>query len=185
VGHDARRPDDAAQDEKGTTMKQTWRATTTAALCGTALALALSSPARAQGTMPEATAWELSGAIGRDFDSHENLWALAVGRRFGNGWKGVLEFADGKHGSHGSTVTSAKAMKELAREGTLGISVGGGGAYVKEEHENGFGLLIAAEVSYAINARWGLKVETSYLHGFGDVDHVRAPVLQAGVVYKF
>jgi hypothetical protein len=172
-------------DEKETTMKQTWRATTTAALCGTALALALSSPAHAQGTMPGALGWEVSGLLGRDFDSHESLWAVAVGRRFDYGWKGVLEFADGKHGNDGSYVTSAKAFKEIARDGAWAVSIGAGGAYVKEEHDNGFGLLIAAEFTYAINVRWGVKVESSYLHGFGDVDNVRAPVLQAGVVYKF
>jgi hypothetical protein len=161
---------------------------TTAALC---TALALAGTAHAQATAPAAhdahaaLPWELSAAFGYDFDTKENLWAVAVGRRFGEGWKGVFEFADGKHGSHGSYVTSAKMMKELGRWDAWEFSLGAGGAYVKEEHHSGWGVLAAAELAYAINAQWGLKLEASYLWGLGEIDSVRAPVVQAGVVFKF
>jgi hypothetical protein len=132
-----------------------------------------------------AHAWEVSLAFGRDFESKENLWAVALGRRFGEGWKGVFEFADGKHGEHGSYVTSLKAMKELGRWDAWALGLGAGGAYVREEHHSGWGLLVAAELAYAIDARWGLKLEASYLWGLGEIDSVRAPALQAGVVFKF
>lgn len=156
-----------------------------AVLC-TALALAGTAQAQAPANdAHSALPWEVSAAFGRDFETDENLFALALGRRFGHGWKGVFEFADGKHGSHGSYVTSLKAMKELARSGPWEFFLGGGGAYVKEEHHKGWGLLAAAEVAYAIDARWGLKLEASYLHGLGEIDSVRAPAVQAGVFYKF
>jgi hypothetical protein len=161
-----------------------------AALC---TVLTLSSPTWAQTQAPQPAAhdahathaWEASLAFGRDFDTDENLWALALGRRFGDGWKGVLEFADGKHGSHGSYVTSVKAMKELGRWDAWEFGLGAGGAYVKEDHHSGWGLLVAAELAYAINAQWGLKLEASYLWGLGEIDSVRAPAVQAGVVFKF
>lgn len=161
---------------------------TTAALC---IALALAGTAHAQTAAPAAHdahaahPWELSAAFGYDFDTDENLWAVAVGRRFGDGWKGVLEFADGKHGEHGSYVTSGKVMKELARWDAWEFALGGGGAYVKEYHHKGWGLVAAAELAYAIDARWGLKLEASYLYGLGEIDSVRAPAVQAGVFFKF
>lgn len=97
----------------------------------------------------------------------------------------MLEFADGKHGHDGSYVTSGKVMKELARWDAWEFALGGGGAYVKEEHHSGWGLLVAAELAYAIDARWGLKLEASYLYGLGEIDSVRAPAVQAGVLFKF
>lgn len=156
-------------------------------------ALAVSGPAWAQSQADAPVAheahaahlWEMSLAFGRDFESNENLWAVALGRRFGEGWKGVLEFADGRHGEHGSYATSLKAMKELGRWDAWEFGLGAGGAYVKEEHHSGWGLLVAAELAYAIDARWGLKLEASYLWGLGEIDSVRAPALQAGVVFKF
>ena len=163
-------------------------ATMAGALCA---ALALSGPAWAQTQSPPAHAehaalpWELSAASGYDFDTDESLWALALGRRFGDGWKGVLEYADGKHGSHGSTVGSLKVMKELARWDAWEFALGAGGAYVKEEHHSGWGVLAAAELAYALNAQWSLKLEASYLWGLGEIDSVRAPVVQAGIVFKF
>jgi hypothetical protein len=143
------------------------------ALCA---ALAVSGPAWAQSRTDAPGAhdadaahlWEVSLAFGRDFESKENLWAVALGRRFGEGWKGVLEFADGKHDEHGSYVTSLKAMKELGRWDAWEFGLGAGGAYVKEEHHSGWGLLVAAELAYAIDVRWGLKLEASYLWGLGE-----------------
>lgn len=163
-----------------------------AMLCSV-LALSGTSWAQSQTQLPApplheghpALPWELSAAFGYDFDTDENLWALALGRRFGEGWKGVLEFADGKHGNHGSYVTSLKAMYELGRWGAWEFSLGGGGAYVKEEHHSGWGVLAAAELAYSINAQWALKLEASYLWGLGEIDSVRAPVVQAGIVFKF
>jgi hypothetical protein len=161
-----------------------------AVLCS---ALAVSGPAWAQ-SQPDSPAahgahaahrWELSLAFGRDFESKENLWAVALGRRFGEGWKGVFEFADGKHGEEGSYVSSLKVLKELGRWDAWEFGLGAGGAYVREEHHSGWGLLVAAELAYAIDARWGLKLEASYLWGLGEIDSVRAPALQAGVVFKF
>jgi len=127
----------------------------------------------------------LSAAFGRDFEPDQILWDLALGRRFGEGWKGVLEFADGKHGHHSSYVGSLKAMRDLARWDAWEFGLGAVGAYVKEEHYSGWGLLVAAELAYAIDARWTLKLEASYLRGLGEIDSVRAPVAQAGLVFKF
>jgi hypothetical protein len=150
------------------------------------LALATMSPVRAQvNEHVPAHAWEAALAAGRDFDSNENLWAVSLGRLFGNGWKGVFEFADGKHGSHGSYVTSLKAMKEVARWGHAEFGLGAGGAYVSEEHHNGWGVVVAAELAYPIAERWAAKLEASYLFGVGELSSLRAPVVQAGVVFKF
>ena len=145
-------------------------------------ALALQAPSAPH---ESAYAWEAGLAFGWDFDSDRNLWAASIARRFGEGWKGVFEFADGRHGSHGAYVTSLKVVKELFRWGHAEFGVGAGGAYVSEAHHNGWGVMVAAEVAYPIARQWAAKLEASYLIGVGELDELRAPVVQAGILYKF
>ena len=76
-------------------------------------------------------------------------------------------------------------MKELFRWGHAEFGLGLGGAYVAEAHHNGWGVLMAAEVAYPIARQWAAKLEASYLMGVGDLHELRAPVVQAGIVYKF
>lgn len=64
-------------------------------------------------------------------------------------------------------------------------ALGGGVTHVSEAHHTGWAAIIAAEVDYPIARQWAAKLEASYLIGVGELDELRAPVAQAGILYKF
>jgi hypothetical protein len=130
-------------------------------------------------------AWEAGLALGHDFGTDQTLWAISLARQLGGGLKAVFEYADGRHGHEGSRVTSAKLMKEVHRWGHVEFGLGLGLAYVSEAHENGWGVLAAAEAVYPITHRLAAKLEVSRLFGVGGFNETRATVLQGGVIVRF
>lgn len=129
--------------------------------------------------------WEAGVSWGYDFGPDQSLWALSLGRRLGDGLKAVLEYADSQHGHEGAKVTSFKLVKEVARWQGFEFGVGLGGAYVKEHHDSGWGIVLSGEALYPLTARLSAKLELSRLFGVGGFNETRTTVLQGGVVFAF
>ena len=153
-------------------------------LAAGALLLACSAPAFAQHTAAMPRAWEIGASYGRDLTAEESLWAVSVARNYGT-WKGVFEYADGRHGGAGSRVTSLKAFGLAGNLGGMEFGVGLGGSYVDEAGASGFGMLLAAEAVLPLTTQLALRFEVSRTWELSDLATLPANVVQAGLLWRF
>jgi len=153
-------------------------------LAAAALLVACSVPAFAQHTAGAGHAWEVGAVYGRDMTAEESLWAVSIARNYGT-WKGVLEYADGRHGGAGSRLTSLKAFGVAGQWSGVEFGVGLGGSYVDEAGDSGFGMLIAAEAVLPLTAQLAAKLEVSRTWGLSDLRSLPANVVQAGLLWRF
>lgn len=149
-----------------------------------ALMLACSAPVHAQHSAAAGHLWEVGATYGRDLTAEESLWALSIARNYGT-WKGVLEYADGRHGGGGSRVTSLKAFGLAGNWSGVEFGVGVGGSYVDEAGASGFGMLVAAEAVLPITAQLAAKLEVSRTWELSDLRTLPANVVQAGLLWRF
>ena len=133
----------------------------------------------------ESTHWEAGIDTGRDFGSQENLVAISIASPLGNGYKAIVEYADGRHGDWGSNVLSLKFGKELFALSHVDVGIVAGIAHASALIDNGNGLVAGAEASYPLTEKVAIKVEASRFFGIGQLSYDRANVVQGGIVYKF
>jgi len=151
-----------------------------------ATAIALSAVSAWSEEHQSAGSYELGVAAGKDYGTHENLTALSLGVPIGSsGFKGVLEYAKGRHGEAGADVTSLKVAKEIFSVGHAEFGVAGGYAHSAALEESGNGWVVGAEATYPLTKKVSAKLEASRFYGVGSISHVKANVVQAGLVYKF
>jgi len=156
-------------------------------LGGCALALALAAPAHAQFLVSaqQPHGWELGAAFGRDLRAEESLWAISVARTYGEGAKGVLEYADGRHGDAGARVWTLKGFGSLGAWGGLEFAVGAGVSYLDEARESGWGALVALEAAYRLTRNLLVRAEVSRTFSVSGDVLLPANVVQAGLAWRF
>jgi hypothetical protein len=153
-------------------------------LAAGALLLACSAPVLAQPGTVMPRAWEIGASYGRDLTAEESLWAVSIARNYGT-WKGVLEYADGRHGGAGARLTSLKAFGLAGNLGGMEFGVGLGGSYVDEAGASGFGMLLAAEAVLPVTTQLGLRFEVSRTWELSDLRTLPSNVVQAGLLWRF
>ena len=150
-----------------------------------ALALACAAPVHAQ-LRPPAPIYEVGAMFGLDLRAEETLWALSIAQTYGGGFKGVIEYADGRHGSQGLRVWSLKGFQALGTWGGIEFAVGAGGAYASDARDNAWGLSVGAEAVYPFSLNWALKAEINRLFSIGGTDAaLPATVVQGGLLWRF
>lgn len=150
-----------------------------------ALALACAAPAAAQ-LRPPAPTYEIGAMFGLDLRAEETLWALSIAQGYGNGFKGVIEYADGRHGGQGLRTVSLKGFQTLGTWAGIEFALGAGGAYASDARDSGWGLSIGAEAVYAFSLNWALKAEVNRLFAIGGTDAaLPATVVQGGLLWRF
>ena len=158
-----------------------------ARLAAWALALALAGPAHAQflvsATQPHG--WEVGAAFGRDLRAEESLWAVSIARIYGEGAKGVLEYADGRHGDAGARVWTLKGFGRLGEWGGFELGVGAGVSYLDESRDSGWGGLVALEAAYRLTHRLVARAEVSRTFTMSGDVLLPATVVPAGLAWRF
>jgi hypothetical protein len=154
--------------------------------CG-ALALVLSVPAHAQFRVApqQPHGWEVGAAYGRDLRAEESLWAVSIARTYGEGAKGVLEYADGRHGDAGARVWTLKGFGGLGQWAGFEFGVGAGVSYLSEARESGWGALIALEAAYRLTHNLLARAEVSRTFSVSGDVLLPANVVQAGLAWRF
>jgi hypothetical protein len=152
-----------------------------------ALALACTAPALAQShaASPEPRGWELGAAYGKDLRAEESLWAVSIARTYGAGAKGVLEYADGRHGDAGARVYSLKGFLRVAEWSGIEVGAGAGVSYLSEARESGWGLLFALEAAYRLTHQLSLRAEVSRTFSVSGDVLLPANVVQVGLAWRF
>lgn len=156
-------------------------------LASGALALVLAAPAHAQFRVapPQPHGWEVGAAYGRDLRAEESLWAVSIARTYGEGAKGVLEYADGRHGDAGARVWTLKGFGGLGAWGGFEFGVGAGVSYLSEARESGWGALIALEAAYRLTHNLLARAEVSRTFAVSGDVALPANVVQAGLAWRF
>ena len=152
-----------------------------------ALAFAFAAPAQAQfsTSVSQPHGWELGAAYGRDLRAEDSLWAVSIARTYGEGARGVLEYADGRHGDIGARVVSLKGFVRVGEWSGIELGFGAGASYLSEAKESGSGLLFALEAAYRLTHTLTARVEASRTFQLrGDV-LLPANVVQAGLAWRF
>lgn len=156
-------------------------------LAAGALALALAAPAHAQflvaATQPHG--WEAGAAFGRDLRAEQSLWAVSIARIYGEGAKGVLEYADGRHGDAGARVWTLKGFGRLGGWGDVEFGVGVGVSYLDEARDSGWGGLVALEAAYRLTHSLVARAEVSRTFAVSGDVLLPANVVQAGLAWRF
>jgi hypothetical protein len=156
-----------------------------------ALALACTAPALAQSHAqfhagsPEPRGWELGAAYGQDLRAEESLWAVSIARTYGEGAKGVFEYADGRHGNAGATVYSLKGFLRVAEWSGIEVGAGAGVSYLSEARESGWGVLFALEAAYRLTRQLSLRAEVSRTFSVSGDVLLPANVVQVGLAWRF
>ena len=158
-----------------------------ARLAGGALALALAAPAHAQFVIPaqQPHGWEVGAAYGRDLRAEESLWAVSIARLYGEGAKGVLEYADGRHGDAGARVWTLKGFGSLGEWAGFEFGIGAGVSYLSEARESGWGALIALEAAYRLTHTLLVRAEVSRTFSVSGDVLLPANIVQAGLAWRF
>jgi opacity protein-like surface antigen len=156
-------------------------------LAAAALAIGLAAPAAAQQAGQDAgrRGWEIGAYLGRDLMPDENYLAVSVAHRYGNGWKGVFEYANGMGGDSRRHDVAVKAMYRLFATGRLGFELGLGVAHVSDVNERGWGMLLSAGAQYELTGPWAARLEFTRVLGASGIGNYRASNAQAGIVYRF
>jgi hypothetical protein len=156
-------------------------------LAGVTLALALAAPAHAQFLTPaqQPHGWEVGAAYGRDLRAEESLWAVSIARTYGEGARGVLEYADGRHGDVGARAWKLKGFTGLGAWGGFEFGVGAGVSYLSEARESGWGALVALEAAYRLTHNLLARAEVSRTFSVSGDVLLPANVVQAGLAWRF
>ena len=156
-------------------------------LAAAALAIGLTAPAVAQQAGQDAgrRGWEIGAYLGRDLMPDENYVALSIARRYGNGWKGVFEYAEGFGSNSYRHDAALKAMYRLFASGRAGFDLGLGVAHVSDKGERGWGMLVSAGAEYELTGPWAARLEFTRVLGASGIGNYRASNAQAGIVYRF
>jgi hypothetical protein len=152
-----------------------------------ALALALAAPAHAQFRVApqEPHGWEVGAAYGRDLRAEESLWAVSIARTYGEGARGVLEYADGRHGDAGARIWTLKGFGGLGTWGGLEFGVGVGASYLDEARESGWGALVALEAAFRLTSALRARAEVSRTFAVSGDVLLPANVVKAGLAWRF
>jgi hypothetical protein len=156
-------------------------------LAAAALALALAAPAHAQYVIAaqQPHGWELGAAYGQDLRAEESLWAVSIARIYGEGARGVLEYADGRHGDVGARAWKLKGFTGLGAWGGFEFGAGAGASYLSEARDSGWGALVALDVAYRLTDTLLARAEVSRTFSVSGDVLLPANVVQAGLAWRF